>query len=126
MTDSNQQITAADATLVASGTGTKGPEERDLPQSLGEDMALCLRLLRDVLGEFDKELLNRFDSLREDVVAASAEHFNRHPSDPLPDEDGLAKAVALIDDTSIQDSQLLARALTTYFHLANLLSLIHI
>ncbi|MCT6878621.1 MAG: phosphoenolpyruvate carboxylase, partial [Bifidobacteriales bacterium] len=120
MTDSNQQITAADATLVASGTGTKGPEERDLPQSLGEDMALCLRLLRDVLGEFDKELLNRFDSLREDVVAASAEHFNRHPSDPLPDEDGLAKAVALIDDTSIQDSQLLARALTTYFHLANL------
>ena len=40
MTDSNQQITAADATLVTSGTGTKGPEERHLPRSLGEDMAL--------------------------------------------------------------------------------------
>ena len=120
MTDSNQQITAADATLVTSGTGTKGPEERHLPRSLGEDMALCLRLLRDVLGEFDQDLLKRFDSLREDVMTASAEHFNRHPSDPLPDEDGLAKAVALIDDTSMKDSQLLARALTTYFHLANL------
>uniref|UniRef100_A0ABS3IUT5 Phosphoenolpyruvate carboxylase n=1 Tax=Bifidobacterium asteroides TaxID=1684 RepID=A0ABS3IUT5_9BIFI len=120
MTDSNQQITAADATLVTSGTGTKGPEERKLPQSLDEDMALCLRLLRDVLGEFDQQLLKRFDSLREDVMTASAEHFNRHPSDPVPDEDGLAKAVALIDDTSVKDSQLLARALTTYFHLANL------
>ncbi|MBH9983995.1 MULTISPECIES: phosphoenolpyruvate carboxylase [Bifidobacterium] len=120
MTDSNQQITAADATLVTSGTGTKGPEERKLPQSLDEDMALCLRLLRDVLGEFDQKLLKRFDSLREDVMTASAEHFNRHPSDPVPDEDGLAKAVALIDDTSVKDSQLLARALTTYFHLANL------
>ncbi|WP_445343647.1 phosphoenolpyruvate carboxylase [Bifidobacterium sp. ESL0819] len=120
MTDSNQQITAADATLVTSGTGTKGPEERKLPQSLDEDMALCLRLLRDVLGEFDQQLLKRFDSLREDVMTASAEHFNRHPSDPVPDEDGLAKAVALIDNTSVKDSQLLARALTTYFHLANL------
>ncbi|MCX8647917.1 phosphoenolpyruvate carboxylase [Bifidobacterium sp. B4107] len=120
MTDSNQQITAADATLVTSGTGTKGPEERKLPQSLDEDMALCLRLLRDVLGEFDQQLLKRFDSLREDVMTASAEHFNRHPSDPVPDEDGLSKAVALIDDTSVKDSQLLARALTTYFHLANL------
>lgn len=28
MTDTDQQITPADATIVSTGTGTKGPEER--------------------------------------------------------------------------------------------------
>jgi len=30
MTDTDQQITPADATIVSTGTGTKGPEERQL------------------------------------------------------------------------------------------------
>jgi len=30
MTTENEQITPADAAIVSSGTGTKGPEERDL------------------------------------------------------------------------------------------------
>ena len=34
MTIENEQITPADAAIVSSGTGTKGPEERDLPASL--------------------------------------------------------------------------------------------
>jgi len=46
MTDTDQQITPADATIVSTGTGTKGPEERELPESLSNDMSLCLRTPR--------------------------------------------------------------------------------
>ena len=44
MTTENEQITPADAAIVSSGTGTKGPEERDLPASLKEEMDLCLQM----------------------------------------------------------------------------------
>lgn len=59
MTDTDQQITPADATIVSTGTGTKGPEERELPESLSNDMSLCLRILRDVLGEYDRSCWRR-------------------------------------------------------------------
>ena len=120
MTDTDQQITPADATIVSTGTGTKGPEERELPESLSNDMSLCLRILRDVLGEYDPQLLATFDTVRNYAVEASAEHFAGAMADPHPDEDGLAKAVATIDAMNLHDAQLLARAFATYFHLANL------
>ncbi|WP_291526879.1 phosphoenolpyruvate carboxylase [Bifidobacterium sp. UBA744] len=119
MTSQDQQINAADAGILASGTGKKGPEERDLPDSLKHDMDLCLRILRDVLGEFDPELLAKFDTVREYAVEASAEHFGGMV-DPNPDQNGLAKAVETIDAMNLHDAQLLARAFATYFHLANL------
>ena len=119
MTSEDQQINAADAGILASGTGKKGPEERDLPDSLKHDMDLCLRILRDVLGEFDPELLAKFDTVREYAVEASAEHFGGMV-DPNPDQNGLAKAVETIDAMNLHDAQLLARAFATYFHLANL------
>ena len=69
MTIENEQITPADAAIVSSGTGTKGPEERDLPASLKEEMDLCLQILREVLGEFDEKLLDKFDEVREHAPA---------------------------------------------------------
>ena len=83
-------------------------------------MSLCLRILRDVLGEYDPQLLATFDTVRNYAVKASAEHFAGATADPHPDEDGLAKAVATIDAMNLHDAQLLARAFATYFHLANL------
>ena len=116
----DQQITPADATIVASGLGTKGPEERDLPDSLKQDMDLCLHILRDVLGEFDPKLLSTFDTVLGYAVEASSEHFEDVMDDPNPDQNGLAKAVETIDNMKLHDAQLLARAFATYFHLANL------
>ena len=118
MTDNGQQITPADATIVDTGTGTKGPEERDLPASLKHDMDLCMSILREVLGEFDPKLLATFDEVRAHTVEASAAHFGG--VEQHPDEDGLAKAAAIIDAMNLHDAQLLARAFATYFHLANL------
>lgn len=93
--------------------------EQQLPETLGNDMELCLRILREVLGEYDPQLLATFDQVRDYAVEASAEHFGGM-TDPHPDEDGLAKAVEVIDNMNLHDAQLLARAFATYFHLANL------
>ena len=120
MTSSHQQITPADTTIVTSGLGTKGPEERGLPESLKYDMDLCLQLLREVLGEYDKDLLSTFDTVLSYAVEASTERFSETLVDPHPDENGLEKAVETIDAMNLHDAQLLARAFTTYFHLANL------
>ena len=120
MTIENEQITPADAAIVSSGTGTKGPEERDLPASLKEEMDLCLQILREVLGEFDEKLLAKFDEVREHALNASAERFSGILTDTNPDQDDLQKVVDIIDKTDVHEAQLLARAFTTYFHLANL------
>ena len=120
MTTENEQITPADAAIVSSGTGTKGPEERDLPASLKEEMDLCLQILREVLGEFDENLLAKFDEVREHALKASDERFSGILSDTNPDQDDLQKVVDIIDKTDVHEAQLLARAFTTYFHLANL------
>ena len=120
MTTENEQITPADAAIVSSGTGTKGPEERDLPASLKEEMDLCLQILREVLGEFDEKLLAKFDEVRKHALNASAERFSGILTDTNPDQDDLQKVVDIIDKTDVHEAQLLARAFTTYFHLANL------
>ena len=120
MTTENEQITPADAAIVSSGTGTKGPEERDLPASLKEEMDLCLQILREVLGEFDEKLLAKFDEVREHALNASAKRFSGILTDTNPNQDDLQKVVDIIDKTDVHEAQLLARAFTTYFHLANL------
>lgn len=117
---STDSITAADAAIVNSGTGTKGPEERGVPENLAHDMDLFLRLLQTVLGEYRPELLEKFDTLRVAAIEASAEDSGGMLKDPNPDNDGLEDAVALIDSVTVDEAQELARAFATYFHLANL------
>ncbi|MCI1901385.1 MAG: phosphoenolpyruvate carboxylase [Bifidobacteriaceae bacterium] len=117
---SETSITAADAAIVNSGTGTKGPEERDVPTSLKHDMDLFLRLLKVVLGEYRPDMLEKFNSLRDAAIEASAEDSGGLIKDPNPDSDGLEEAVKIIDSLSVADAQQIARAFATYFHLANL------
>ena len=85
MATPEEQITPADAAIVTTGTGRKGPEEHDLPESLKYDMDLCLEILRNVLGEYNPELLSTFDTVRHYAVEASAEHFAElKGSEPRP------------------------------------------
>lgn len=118
MTDNNHAIT--EELAVVAPVGTKGNEEHELPSSLRNNMELCLQILREVLNEFEPKLLNMFDEVRTDAVEASAEHFARFLDDSDHGNEGLRKAVEIIDAMNLHDAQLMARAFTTYFHLANL------
>lgn len=118
MTDNNHAIT--EELAVVAPVGTKGNEEHELPPSLRNNMELCLQILRAVLDEFDPKLLNMFDEVRTDAVEASAEHFAGFLDDSDHGNEGLRKAVEIIDAMNLHDAQLMARAFTTYFHLANL------
>lgn len=118
MTDNNHAIT--EELAVVAPVGTKGTEEHELPSSLRNNMELCLQILREVLDEFDPKLLNMFDEVRTDAVEASAEHFAGFLDDSDHGNEGLRKAVEIIDAMNLHDAQLMARAFTTYFHLANL------
>ncbi|KFI60084.1 phosphoenolpyruvate carboxylase [Bifidobacterium gallicum DSM 20093 = LMG 11596] len=95
-------------------------EEQELPVKLKADMDLCLGILRQVLKEFDENLLTQFDTVRQYAVDASAERFSGVLTDTNPDQDDLENAVRTIDSMNLHDAQLLARAFATYFHLANL------
>ena len=64
MAKDEQQIVPADASIVETGTGRKAPEEHDLPENLKIDMDLSLKILRDVLNEYDPKLLATFDTVR--------------------------------------------------------------
>lgn len=123
MTSADETIKAADSGIISTGTGTKGPEEQDLPANLRGDMDLFLRLLRTVLKEYDEKLLEQFDNLLDYANEATSEEFGGTGlgyEDPDPEQAGFEKAVKLIDSVSVDDATLLARAFTTYFHLANL------
>lgn len=115
-----QQIKPADSTILTSGLGSKGPEEQMLPAELQENMDLCLEILRDVLREFDEDLLAKFDTVRQYTVDASSERFSGILTDASSESNYLALAAETIDAMNLHDAQLLARAFTTYFHLANL------
>ncbi|MBW3082251.1 phosphoenolpyruvate carboxylase [Bifidobacterium sp. 6T3] len=110
---------AADGAVQATPTGA-GEGQQTMPTSLEHNMELCLQILREVLDEFDPKLLATFDTVRTYAVEASAEHFAGAMTDPDPENDGLQKAVEVIDNMNLNDAQLLSRAFTTYFHLANL------
>lgn len=120
MTQQQQPADPADTMPTVPGTGTRVPTESDLPPSLKYDMDLCLDILRNIVGEFDPELLTTFDTVLGYVVEASAEQYGEKPSENSKASNGLAKAVEIIDAMHLKDAQLLARAFATYFHLANL------
>lgn len=116
-------IVSADTGIISTGTGKKGPEEQNLPESLQNNMDLCLKFLRKILGEYDQKLLEKFNILLKDVQFASSVHWlNKDNHDKFKSEatDKLDQMTNIFNEINLDDSQMIARAFTTYFHLANL------
>lgn len=126
--EANQQDKASNH---LSDTAVLPLSEIDIPESLRDNLALFLRLERRVLTEYDPELCRLFDELLSDVIRANEGNPGRTAADEAVDEQGIPQgdsesacafrhAVELLDGLPVERAQMLVRAFTAFFHLANL------
>lgn len=103
----------------------------DIPAELRDNLALFLRLERRVLREYDAKVLDVFDELMMNVIRANAGDPGAEADGEAVDEQGMPAsdtpsacafrdAVALIDTLPVDQAQVIVRAFTAFFHLANL------
>ncbi len=84
-----------------------------LPDSLRENLAFFLRLVRRVLGEYDESLRAIFDELLFCSLAASTEEARG-------DAGAFDQAVVIVDALPTHQAMLITRAFASFFHLANI------
>ena len=105
--------------------------EFNIPAQLRDHLALFVRLERRVLREYDEEICDIFDRLLAEVIAANEGDPGAEAAQDPTDEQGIPttesatadafrEAVALIDALPLDRAQVVVRAFTTFFHLANL------
>ena len=105
--------------------------EIDIPQSLRDNLALFLRLERRVLKEYDPVICETFDKLLNSVIRANEGNPGTEAvAEPVDDEGvptadtpgarAFRHAVELIDALPFDQAQVVVRAFTSFFHLANL------
>nr|WP_270256415.1 phosphoenolpyruvate carboxylase [Collinsella intestinalis] len=103
----------------------------DIPAELRDNLALFLRLERRVLREYDAKVLDVFDELMMNVIRANAGDPGAEADGEAVDAQGMPAsdtssacafrdAVALIDALPVDQAQVIVRAFTAFFHLANL------
>ena len=103
----------------------------DIPAELRDNLALFLRLERRVLREYDAKVLDVFDELMMNVIRANAGDPGAEadgetvdaqgmPASDTPSACAFRDAVALIDALPMDQAQVIVRAFTAFFHLANL------
>jgi phosphoenolpyruvate carboxylase len=91
----------------------------DLPQSLRDNLELFLRLLREVLSEYSPELRATFDEVVANLIAADEKGVTSATG--ASDEDERFRAAyEIVRELDVEEQTMLTRALTAYFHLANL------
>ena len=105
--------------------------EIDIPESLKSNLGLFLRLERRVLDEYDPQIRELFDKLLACVVTANEGNPGTEAASEPVDEEGIPtgksagveafrEAVGILDSLDMDHAQMLVRAFTTFFHLANL------
>ena len=103
----------------AQAEAAKTLAEANIPELMRNDMELFLRLLREVLTEYDPQLRRTFDRLLSDLIEAD-ERGVTSATGASADDAAFGRAVALVTDLDVEQQTMLTRALTAYFHLANL------
>ena len=104
---------------VAAAEAARTLAEANIPASMRDNMELFLRLLRRVLTEYDPELRSTFDSLLSDLIEADERGVVSATGAEL-DDPAFVRAVELVRGLDVERQTMLTRALTAYFHLANL------
>lgn len=105
--------------------------EIEIPEELRDNLALFLRLERRVLSEYDPEIADLFDKILTAEIVVNAGNPGTCAADEAVDEQGVPTAdeptavafrevVDLIDSLPLDKQQVIVRAFTSFFHLANL------
>ena len=89
--------------------------DMDVPDTLRDNLALFLRLVRKVLDECDPTLCETFDRLLDYTLAA-----NMEPADPQRTEQAFNAAASMVGELTVESMALVTRAFGSYFHLANI------
>lgn len=105
----------ADAVRAATDSARQALSGVDLPESIAENMALFLRLVRKVLEEFDPEVRATFDVLLADAIRANADEAEETEGERAAFSD----LERIIDGLDEERATIIMRAFTAYFHLAN-------
>ena len=103
----------------------------NIPGQLRDHLALFLRLERRVLREYDADICDIFDKLVSAAIRANEGDPGAEAADEQADAQGIPttrsatadafrEAIGLIDSLSLDRAQVVVRAFTTFFHLANL------
>ncbi len=91
----------------------------NLPESMRDNLALFLRLLREVLTEYSPDLRSTFDEVVAYLIAADEQGVTSATG--ASDEDERFRAAyEVVRGLDVEQQTMLTRALTAYFHLANL------
>ncbi|WP_420870851.1 phosphoenolpyruvate carboxylase [Enorma massiliensis] len=105
--------------------------EIELPESLRDNLALFMRLERQVLRDYSPKLCDTFDQLLNNVTranegdpggmaAAETTDGEGVPTEDTESARAFRDAVAMLDSLDIDEKQMVVRAFTSFFHLANL------
>ena len=120
------KLGAADTDLVI-----RSYAEIELPESLRDNLALFMRLERQVLRDYSPKLCDTFDQLLNNVTRANEGDPGGMAAAETADGEGVPTAdtesarafrdaVAMLDSLDIDEKQMVVRAFTSFFHLANL------
>lgn len=90
-----------------------------LPESLRNNMELFLRLLREVLVEYSPDLCRTFDDMIVDLISAD-ERGATQAAGASEEDESFRRVYERIAGLSLEQQTMVTRALTAYFHLANL------
>ena len=109
----------------------KSYTEIEIPESLRDNLVLFLRMERKVLKEYDPAVCALFDRLFNSMIRANEGNPGTVAADEPTDAQGIPtadtegarafrEAVELIDALPVDQAQVVVRAFTSFFHLANL------
>lgn len=105
----------SESALAATAAAKRALSGVDVPESIGENMALFLRLVRKVLEEYGPDLRSAFDALLADAIRANADEPGESPEESA----AFADLQHIINGLDEKSTTLLMRAFVAYFHLAN-------
>ena len=124
MAEKNQDAQSASANIAALANTAEDARALlagvDVPETIADNMALFLRLVRKVLDEFSPSLRETFDTLLADAIRANEDESGEDAEAHAASGAAFADLERVIEGLDEDSATMLMRAFVSYFHLANI------